>query len=169
MTIICIFADIAFAFNVHSDAGMNIKSCAELNVLSCTAKNVLNCAVCLKNVPNCAELNIHNWSMYSIVLCWMYTVALSGWWMYSIAQRLMYTVALIEFSCIEAAECRYIAGHAHTCVQSRVFVIFDWLREWTSQFTEVGYGLREWTVRSWKVGRGELTRYSAEEAPPWMD
>jgi hypothetical protein len=30
----------------------------------------------------------------------------------------------------------------------------------------VGYGLREWTVRSRKVGLRELTRYSAEEPPP---
>jgi len=78
----------------------------------------------------------------------------------------MYTVALIEFSWIEPAECRYMPLHAHTCVQSRVFIILDRLRERTSQFTEVGYGLRELTVRSRKVGLRELTRYSAEEAPP---
>jgi len=45
-------------------------------------------------------------------------------------------------------------------------VIFDSLRERTSQFTEVGYRLREWTVRSRKVGLRELTRYSTKEPPP---
>jgi hypothetical protein len=48
----------------------------------------------------------------------------------------------------------------------RLFVIFHLLRERTSRFTEVGYGLREWTVRSGKVGLRELTSYSAEEPPP---
>ena len=48
----------------------------------------------------------------------------------------------------------------------RLVITFHGLRERTSQFTEVGYGLREWMVRSRKVGLRELTRYSAEEPPP---
>jgi hypothetical protein len=59
--------------------------------------------------------------------------------------------------------------HASACTYMRAkqsMCNFDWLRERTSQFTEVGYGLREWTVRSRKVGLRELTRYSAEEPPP---
>jgi len=60
VTMICIVADITFALNVRSCAGLNIHSWAELYVLGCAAKNALNCAVCLKNVPNCAELNVHD-------------------------------------------------------------------------------------------------------------
>jgi hypothetical protein len=37
----------------------------------------------------------------------------------------MYAVALLEFSSIEPAECTYIPVHAHTYVQSRVFINFD--------------------------------------------
>jgi hypothetical protein len=169
VTMICIITDITLALNVCSWAWLNIHSCAELNVLSCAAKNALHCAECLKNVPNCDELNVHDWSMYSIALRWTYMVALSGWWMYSIALRWTYTFALIKFSWIKAAECRHMPLHAHACGLSRVFTIFNQLREWTSQFKEVGYGLCEWTVRSRTVGLRELTRYSVEEAHLWMD
>ena len=72
--------------------------------------------------------------------------------------------AYVQRSAIE-----YLPVHADTCVQSRVFVIFDLLREQTSQLKAVRYGLCEWMIRSWKVGLHELTRYSAEELPPWMD
>ena len=68
--------------------------------------------------------------------------------------------------CIRTSKRHPIVGITMMC---RLFIIFHWLREWTSQFTEVGYGLGEWTVRSRKVGLRELTRYSAEEPPPWMD
>jgi hypothetical protein len=48
-------------------------------------------------------------------------------------------------------------------------VIFVQLRERICQFTEVGYGMREWTVRSQNVGLHELTTYTVEEAPVWME
>jgi len=48
----------------------------------------------------------------------------------------------------------------------RLFKDFHTLRVSTSHFTEVGYRLREWTVRSQMMGLRELNRYSAEEPPP---
>ena len=69
-------------------------------------------------------------------------------------------------SCIRTSKRHPIVG---ITMMYRLYIIFHWLRERTSQFTEVGYGLREWTVRSRKKGLRELTRYSAEEPPPWMD
>ena len=125
----------------------------ERTQLHCEECTQLRCAECIRlmNVPNCSALNVCSWWMYSIVLHWTYAVALN------------------EFSWIEPAECTYMLVHADTCVQRRALGIFDWLRERTSQFTEVGYWLREWTVLSRKVGLRELPRYSAEEPPPWID
>jgi hypothetical protein len=39
--------------------------------------------------------------------------------------RCMYAIALSELNYIEPAECMYTPVHAHTCIQSRVFLILD--------------------------------------------
>jgi hypothetical protein len=83
--------------------------------------------------------------MCIVVLDWTYSVAL-GW---------TYAVALTELRWKEPAKYTYM--HAHICIQSKVFVICDWLRERTSQLTEVWYRLR-----------GRTSQFT-EGGLPWID